>query len=262
MARQFFGGNPQGSSTGPSFAMSHHLPLPEMARMQEMNGSIGPDVDEVWAREHQFHHLGDSKVQAAWGAEFGSGPPQSLSGPSMPQEMTAHGDCEHSRAVIPIHSLHVFCTDQQMPSHVSVTGMYGSMPMGMYGMNLNSNMYQANYGIMPDQGKGKGKLVDAEFEAAFVQATASFSAATAETSRIAEVGDSATDVEQALENLTLGGDTKVDDNGRFEEFVVPCLVTKDRFTHFHASESGINCKILTSRHHKRIWQNGKLSLIR
>ena len=104
MARQFFGGNPQGSSTGPSFAMSHHLPLPEMARMPEMNGSIGPDVDEVWAREHQFHHLGDSKVQAAWGAEFGSGPPQSLSGPSMPQEMTAHGDCEQSFQSYDSHS--------------------------------------------------------------------------------------------------------------------------------------------------------------
>jgi hypothetical protein len=85
--------------------------------------------------------------------------------------------------------------------------MYGtSMPMGMYGMNMNSSMYQGNYGLSSEQGqgKGKGKLKEADFEAAFAQAAASFAPAHTETPRIVEIDDSVTDVEHALADAQVG----------------------------------------------------------
>lgn len=87
---------------------------------------------------------------------------------------------------------------------MSAGGVYGnSMPTGMYGMNMNSNnMVQGNYDVI-DQGKGKGKFKEADFEAAFAQAAASFSPAQVETSRFVEVDDSVTNVEEALKNATL-----------------------------------------------------------
>ena len=78
--------------------------------------------------------------------------------------------------------------------------MYGSaMSTGMYGMGANSNMgmfQPVNFGTT-DQGKGKGKLKQADFEAAF----AAFDHQQ-ESSRIVEVGDSVS-VEEAIKNATL-----------------------------------------------------------
>jgi len=116
----------------------------------------------------------------------------------------------------PVAFIYFIVVEQQIPSYPFSGGLYGSsMPMGMYGMNMNSNMYQANYGISSDQGKGKGK--EADFEAAFARAAASFAPTQVGTSRIVEVGDSVTDLEEGLESATLGGDTKGDDRGEFKE---------------------------------------------
>jgi hypothetical protein len=107
MARQFFEGSSQGSNAnaGPSFATPHHLPNAEMVRMREMNGRVGLDFNEAWAKEQQFHKLAeDSTVHAAWAAEFGSGPQQSLPGPFMQHEMSVRPDCKSSFRDYLIHS--------------------------------------------------------------------------------------------------------------------------------------------------------------
>lgn len=199
MARQFFETGSQGSSLDPSFAMSFRLPPPEMARLGEISGSTGPDVSRTWAMEHQFHQpVEDSKIRAVWAAEFGNGPQQFFPDASMLPEMSAHTDY------------------QQRPSHMSTGGPYSnSMPMGMYGMNM-TNMYHGNYGISSEQDKGKGKLKEADLEAAFAKAAASFAPNQAETSRIVEVDDGVTDVEQALKRTTLREDTE-DYHGEFQE---------------------------------------------
>jgi peroxin-5 len=97
---------------------------------------------------------------------------------------------------------------------MSVGGMYGtSMPIGMYGMNMHSNMYQGNYGFSSEQRqeKGKGKLKEADFEAAFAQAAASFTPAHAETPRIVEIDDNVTNVEDAP------ADTQAGEHSEFTE---------------------------------------------
>lgn len=81
-------------------------------------------------------------------------------------------------------------------------GLYGNaMPMSMYGMSMNSNMGMFQQGNIGDteQGKGKGKLKQADFEAAF----AAFDQQP-ETSGIVEVDDSVTNIEEAMKNATLG----------------------------------------------------------
>jgi peroxin-5 len=131
----------------------------------------------------------------------------------MQQEMSARLDCERSSQEYGFSSVHSVA-DQPRP-YMSSGELYGnSVPMGMY---INSNMYQGNYGILSDQGKGKGKAKEVDFEAAFAQAAASFAPARAETSRIAEVDDNVTDVEQAMKNTTLEDDTKVDDRAEFKQ---------------------------------------------
>lgn len=99
---------------------------------------------------------------------------------------------------------------QQRPSYMPSSGMYGNpMQMGMYGMVTSPNMLQSNQSAF-DQGKGKGKLKEADFEAAFAQVSASFGPTQAETtSRIEEVSD-VTNVEELMKNTTLGDDTKVE----------------------------------------------------
>lgn len=73
--------------------------------------------------------------------------------------------------------------------------------MGMHGMGMSSNlgMFRPGNFDTAEQGKGKGKLKQADFEVAF----AAFDRRP-ETSRILEVDDGATGVEEAIEkNATL-----------------------------------------------------------
>lgn len=87
---------------------------------------------------------------------------------------------------------------------MSTLGTYGNpMSMGMYGMN-GMNMgpaFQGGYAGY-DTAKGKGKSREADFEAAFAQLDASISTQ-AETSRIVEVDDSVTDIEEALKATSI-----------------------------------------------------------
>ena len=76
-------------------------------------------------------------------------------------------------------------------------------------MNMSAGMYHGNFGVSSDMGKGKGKLREADFEAAFAQAAASFSPVQAEASRIVEVGDSLASMDEAMKNIAL--DTGVRD---------------------------------------------------
>ena len=84
------------------------------------------------------------------------------------------------------------------------------MPMGMYGMNLTPSIYHMNPGAPPDQAKGKGKLKEADFEAAFAQATASFSQTG--TSNFVGVADVVASVEEVMKDTTLEDDTKAGDD--------------------------------------------------
>jgi peroxin-5 len=78
--------------------------------------------------------------------------------------------------------------------------------MGIYGMNMGPNIFgglNSNYNVASNQGKGKGKTRDADFEAAFAQVAASLPPVQAETSRIVEVDSGVTDIEAALRSTTL-----------------------------------------------------------
>ena len=92
--------------------------------------------------------------------------------------------------------------------------MHGSaMPMGMYGMGMGHSMFQpigTNFSPITDMGKGKGKLQDADFEAAFAQ-FASMNPQS-ETGRITEVDATTEDLEAALEQ------TKLDDGEEITDF--------------------------------------------
>lgn len=186
---------------GPTYA-----PHPaELARMGELAGR--PDLNEAWAMEQQsrMRLFEESKAQGAWVNEFGASPPMTSAVPSIQQNLGPRIDCGLFGRILP--DANPTRADQQGPSYIPPIGAYGNpMSMGMYGMNMNSSMYQgvnAGYDISADQSKGKGKSREADFEAAFAQVAASLSSAQAETSRIVEVEDGVNDIEEALKNASL-----------------------------------------------------------
>ncbi|KZP17955.1 TPR-like protein [Athelia psychrophila] len=193
MARQFFEGNGQGSNMGPSFGMPHQLPGP--ADLARMGGRAGPDLNEAWAREQQFHQaVAQNQTHANWAADFGTQQQHPQPGASIQHD--------------PISAQQEL---QQRPSFMPSGGMYNNpMQMGMYGMGGN-NMFQGNQPTF-DQGKGKGKLRDVDFEAAFAQVSASLGPQSATTSGIEEVKDGVTNVEELMKNATLD-EAKVDGQG-------------------------------------------------
>jgi peroxin-5 len=91
----------------------------------------------------------------------------------------------------------------------------------MYGMNANfRNMSSQNPTLAPAIGKGKGKMTEADFEAAFMQAMESIQPKEASNSRIVEISDSNTGLEESFANAHLTdtmGDiatSEVDPNSR------------------------------------------------
>ena len=86
-----------------------------------------------------------------------------------------------------------------------------AMPAAMYGMGMDSNLYQGNYNTTVDQTKGKGKYKDADFEAAFAQVTASLSSTQIETPRIVEVENDVSTGEETLKNGTAVQDSDLKD---------------------------------------------------
>ncbi|KAJ6625896.1 peroxisome targeting signal receptor [Mycena sp. CBHHK59/15] len=185
LARQFFESGP---GVGPAFG----APNPsELARFHELAGRPMSEANEAWVMEQQKHMLGfeANSTLAGWAAEFGASPALASS-PS--QQRVARPDY------------------QQRPSAYGSSmpmGMYSSsMPMGMYGMNMGSSVFQQ----APMQMSGKGKTREADFEAAFAQIASSHPQAQSETSRIEEVEDGATGLEEAL------GKTKLEEDSTTE----------------------------------------------
>lgn len=86
-------------------------------------------------------------------------------------------------------------------------GMYApSMRMGAYSTGMMSTMYPGmdeSFRMLSDQGKGKGKSREADFEAAFAHVAASFSTTQTESPRIVEVEDGVTDIEEVLQKAHL-----------------------------------------------------------
>lgn len=95
-------------------------------------------------------------------------------------------------------------------------GMYGnSMPM--YGMSsgMAYGMYPNNLATT-DQGKGKGKSREADFEAAFAQVAASLQR---QTPQIEEVKD---DLSEALEKTRLDDGNEFEVEADFKKSVLSC----------------------------------------
>ncbi|EGO00115.1 hypothetical protein SERLA73DRAFT_180560 [Serpula lacrymans var. lacrymans S7.3] len=187
MARQFF--EAQQPGPGQNFTLPPHIHPAELLRLGELNGR--PDLNEAWMREQQYKSvLQEPMSQSSWAAEFG------------------HSADQIQPTAVPEHNMSV----QQRPSYMGNSGMYGgSMPYGIYGGAMNQSSYQGfsnNYALASDQAKGKGKSREVDFEEAFAQAAASFNPIQAETSRIVEVDESVTDIEQALRGTVLEDDTK------------------------------------------------------
>ncbi|KIK67167.1 hypothetical protein GYMLUDRAFT_69359 [Collybiopsis luxurians FD-317 M1] len=165
MARQFF----ESGNGAPTFSPSA---IPELA---------GPHMNEAWVAEqqHQMRMFESSKAaQSQWATEF--------DGAATLQTPQAVASDPHQTA-----------------SYMPQTGMYGNyMPrpnMFMAGPPLMQN-YSAP---ITDLGKGKGKSREADFEAAFAQAAASIPPQESTSSRIVEVDDGVTDLDEAFKSTTL-----------------------------------------------------------
>ncbi|KAJ7902009.1 hypothetical protein B0H14DRAFT_2669494 [Mycena olivaceomarginata] len=174
LARQFF---ESGNCVGPAFGAPNPA---ELARLHDLGGRPLSDPNERWILEQQNHLRGfeASAAPAGWAAEFGA-PQTSMITPATQQQMTR-----------PDY--------QQRPSYMSSIGQYGNpmgmgMSMGMYGPTM-ANQF-------PAQINGKGKSREADFEAAFAQIVAAQTQP--ETSRIQEVEDGATGLEETLEKTQL-----------------------------------------------------------
>ncbi|KAF9452729.1 TPR-like protein [Macrolepiota fuliginosa MF-IS2] len=178
LARQFF------DAQGPPTSFAPHPA--ELARLSQMpGGQGGPNLHEAWAMEQQkqqaYRPLEDSK-QAGWVAEFGA-PSQVTSPVSSTQQQSISARPEF----------------QQRNSYMSPMGMYGSS-MPMYGMSGGMFHGMNATHTMADQGKGKGKSREADFEAAFAQIAASLQE---QSSRIEEVKDGVDDINEAMEKTKL-----------------------------------------------------------
>ncbi|KIY74324.1 TPR-like protein [Cylindrobasidium torrendii FP15055 ss-10] len=158
LARQFFEAN---GTNAPALRAGLSAP--------RFHGA-GPDINDAWVIEQQQRMLSfeaqksHHQASSGWANEFASQP-------------------QHSSVSQPASSSSQF---QQQPS----MGMYSQQPMYGSGMGMGMNMYQsASNGYMPavEQDKGKGKIREADFEAAFAQAA---TMAEQSSARIEEVTES------------------------------------------------------------------------
>lgn len=150
-----------------------------------------PGINEAWALEQQQQMRAyEESSKGTWAAEFSSPPPP------------------------PVH-LSLNDVPVQQPSYMSSLGSYANpMPMGMYAMSPPTMQYGSNFSIV-NQGKGKGR--EADFEAAFAQAAASFGPIETQTSRVEEFNDSVTDIEDALKNVSFNSEEE-EDGTDFREY--------------------------------------------
>ncbi|KIM45315.1 hypothetical protein M413DRAFT_441996 [Hebeloma cylindrosporum] len=181
LARQFFEGNSSGPGMSSGYTMQYP---PELARMSEMSMNDRPGMSDVWALEQQqqLRALEESAAKGAWAAEFGNAPQQSSSGPSIQHAMPGGQEFQQQRSSF-------------MPMYA------GSMPVAMYGLSspmqygINANFTAVDH--------GKGKAREADFEAAFAKIAESLGPEETQTSRIEEVDERVTEIEEKLKNATL-----------------------------------------------------------
>ena len=100
-----------------------------------------------------------------------------------------------------------------------------SASMGMYDMGFGPQSqsqfgFNNSFNSIPDTSfstaKGKGRLRDEDFEAAFAEVAASMSVSrTEDTARISEVDDEATMLEAAMHNVSIDDAEKLDSSIRY-----------------------------------------------
>lgn len=157
----------------------------------------------------------------------------------------------------------VMISDQQNPYIPSQQYYQPSMPMGMYdnaGLGQQFNPIQD----IP-VGKGKGRLREEDFEAAFAEVAASMTTnSVAETARIVEVPVSATDMlEAAMHNVSVDDTEKLDSSVRygtdFQTYVIVLMRHRNTLLN-HKTEYGIISRIHPCLPLKRMQPDGKLNL--
>ncbi|KAA1476078.1 TPR-like protein [Dentipellis sp. KUC8613] len=177
MARQFFEANGQGPAIPPPMAQLPQMPRFDMAR--PMPGISQPNVNlsHVWkdSQSPQFQMPSSVPQQSSWAGEF---TPQ-VAGPAHATE---------SHAAIP---------QQPMVGSSFQSGF--SMPQYSMGMPYRQDAYLSgineSFGNMAVQDKGKAKMKDSDFEAAFAQ----FEPAQDSASKAAEPG--AAEMESTSEQI-------------------------------------------------------------
>lgn len=196
----------------PGFSMQHPL---DISRMNEPNSR--PGMNEAWAIEQQQQmRVYEDSAKASWATEFGQTPQANLSIPQMQQGVPGRSECTFDHLNVIFMLLMIFPVQQR----TYMQPMYGSsMPMGMYGMNAPSMQYPMNSNfIVADQGKGKAR--EADFEAAFAQIVESLGTTESQTSRIEEVDDSVTEIQDALKNVSLkAGEVDGEQSSDFQKYV-------------------------------------------
>ncbi|KAJ7581007.1 hypothetical protein C8J56DRAFT_793879 [Mycena floridula] len=166
MARQFFETNGPGMPM--SFVNRNHGPSFGIPASM----IPGPEMQEAWKLQQG----------SSWAAEFIPDGPQNAA-------VQVQGNGIQNQ-------VHPSESQIQRPYYNGTLSYSRGMGMGM-GMGMPPTMYP---GLL-DQGKGKGKSREADFEAAFAQVAASL-----ETPRIVEVQDGVSELEEALKNTDLDAD--------------------------------------------------------
>ncbi|TFY62887.1 hypothetical protein EVJ58_g3576 [Rhodofomes roseus] len=181
LARQFFDGNaPQAGAS--AFALATQLP--HSARPMDVAMRSGPDLGKAWSdiqgrpglQSQTPRSQAGPQMSSHWATEFSSNSAMSLHGPAQ------SGSVQHS---------------EYNQSSYMQSSMYRPMTGSgyMYGSSFSSVGTPLQ---MSDKGKGK----EIDFEAAFAEATASFSSQ-ADSGRIVEVEDDVGDLADTLQETNL-----------------------------------------------------------
>ncbi|CAK5281628.1 unnamed protein product [Mycena citricolor] len=175
MARQFFESAPLG---GTAFGAPNPMEL--AAHLQQQNPQHMTPANERWVMEQQQQMR--AFESSGWASEFGTGV-QTTPGGSLVQQ----------------HNLSRPDFQPQQTSYMSSFSQYRS-PMGMdMGMYNGSGMMHS----MPVQLDNKGKSREADFEAAFAQVLAAHAEEKQQSSRIEEIPEGETGLEEAMDKARL-----------------------------------------------------------
>ncbi|KAF8635230.1 hypothetical protein AX17_004005 [Amanita inopinata Kibby_2008] len=190
LARQFFEAGPQPQQPlvpGPlPFSPSPHATELAVRQRDHYRTPLESDLSESWKIGQRNLNAGTSLP--SWATEFNGSTAMGAANTSAGQHQNGPTHAETQR------SLYL----QQ--------GLYGSRPpMSMFDMGSQGVYMNASYNVM-DQGKGKGKSREIDFDAAFEQIAATLTSSQADASRIVEVQDEVKEVEEALRSTSLDKD--------------------------------------------------------